>query len=75
MSVNTDIKWEAKKVKELGEQIGYGNMMWLASALWRKMLVEKGAGTSGAFVPCLFNIKDKNMVKECQRHDEIVADI
>lgn len=75
MSVNTDIKWEAKKVKELGEQIGYGNMMSLASALWRKMLTEKGVGASGAFVPCLFNSKDRDTVKQCKLYDELVSDI
>ena len=56
------IKKEIKRVEELGEQIGYGNMMSIASALWRKKLKESGTPVSGAFVPtCLPFIKD-----ECQ---------
>ena len=47
------------KVKSLGEQIGYGNMMTIASALWRKSLREKGYPESGAFVPTCFGMFDK----------------
>jgi len=50
---------EIKEVKELGEKIGYGNMMSIASALWRKSLKEKDYPISGAFVPtCLEFIKE-----------------
>jgi len=42
---------EIKEVKELGEKIGYGNMMSIASALWRKFAKEKGYPISGSFVP------------------------
>lgn len=49
---------EIEAVKELGEKIGYGNMMSIASALWRKSLKEKGYPISAAFVPtCLPFIK------------------
>jgi len=50
---------EIKEVKELGEKIGYGNMMSIASALWRKSAKEKGYPISGSFVPtCLEFIKE-----------------
>ena len=50
---------EIKAVKELGEKIGYGNMMSIASALWRKSAKEKGHPISGVFVPtCLEFIKE-----------------
>lgn len=43
--------YEAIAVKMLGEEIGYGNLMEWASALWRKELKEKGIPANGAFVP------------------------
>lgn len=50
---------EVKAVKELGERIGYGNMMEIASALWRKSAKENSYPVSGAFVPtCLEFIKE-----------------
>jgi hypothetical protein len=50
---------EIEEVKELGERIGYGNMMCIASALWRKSAKDKGCPISGAFVPtCLEFIKE-----------------
>ena len=50
---------EVKEVKELGEKIGYGNMMSIASALWRKSAKENGYPISSAFVPtCLEFIKE-----------------
>lgn len=42
-------KSEVAAVKRLGDAIGYGNMMTVASALWRKSLEEKGYPISGAF--------------------------
>lgn len=51
---------EIKEVKELGEKIGYGNMMAIASALWRKSLKDKSYPVSGAFVPtCSSFIKEE----------------
>ncbi len=50
---------EIIEVQELGEKIGYGNMMSIASALWRKSAREKGYPISGVFVPtCLEFIKE-----------------
>jgi hypothetical protein len=59
--INQEIldQWEAghKKevlaVKQLGEMIGYGNMMSIASALWFLDLDKKNYPTSGAFIPTI----------------------
>jgi hypothetical protein len=44
---------ERRAVKQLGELIGYGNMMTLASELWKRRLESKGYPLSGAFEVCL----------------------
>jgi len=46
-------KQEFESVKNIGERIGYGNLMEIASALWRDSLEKQGLPTSGAFVPTL----------------------
>lgn len=45
---------EEKLVKELGDQIGYGNMMHLASKIWKNMLKDKWNIEGGEFIvgPC-----------------------
>jgi len=49
-------KRECEEVKRLGDQIGYGNMMTIASALWAKMLIDEGWGSdSGAFYPTILS--------------------
>jgi hypothetical protein len=35
------LKRECEEVKRLGDQIGYGNMMTIASALWAKILIDE----------------------------------
>ena len=47
------IEQEREAVKLLGEAMGYGNMMLLASDLWKEMLIQEGYPISGAFVPAL----------------------
>lgn len=75
MTKNT---FEVVAVQRLGEQIGYGHLMALASALWRKKLVEEyGKGyEKGAFVPTLsILVKDEwaeNLQKEAKMYDDIV---
>jgi len=68
---------EIKAVKELGEKIGYGNMMCIASALWRKSLKEKEYPVSGAFVPiCLQEVKEesKDLDKQSREmYDKMVS--
>lgn len=44
---------EKQKVKELGQLIGYGNLMHLASDLWKEDLKAEGYPTTGAFIPAL----------------------
>lgn len=60
-----DLKQEAEAVKRVGEQIGYGNMMMIASALWVQLLIDSGldetAAMLGAFYPaCLGSLKKTN---------------
>ncbi len=44
------LKWEILTVKTFAEVIGYGNTMAIASALWRKALIEQGLPETGAHV-------------------------
>lgn len=64
-----NLEYEIKAVKQLGEQIGYGHLMDLASALWRKSLKDKGYPESGAFVTTILPCVEKEMaqVTEPQR--------
>ena len=48
-------KRECEEVKRFGDQIGYGNMMMIASALWAKMLIDEGWTDSGAFYPTILS--------------------
>lgn len=48
-----ELKEEIKQVKELGEKIGYGHLMSLASALWRESLEKSHTPVVGAFVPTI----------------------
>lgn len=53
-----DRKKEAAAVKQLGEEIGYGNLMEWASALWRKDLKDKGCPINGALVPKIAELSE-----------------
>lgn len=74
-------KWEAThkseilSVKKLGDKIGYGNMMSIASALWAMNLSEKNYPTDGAFIPtiaCNMKVKDaKKALEEQNRRMKI----
>lgn len=44
---------DKEQVRTLGEKIGYGQMMDLASDLWKASLVKAGYPTDGAFVPVI----------------------
>lgn len=49
---------EIKIVKQIGEKIGYGNLMMIASALWKSSMEKQNYPTSGVFVPtCKLFIK------------------
>ncbi len=62
--------YEAIAVKMLGEEIGYGNLMEWASALWRKELKEKEIPVNGAFVP-----KIAELSPEQKLYDDMVERI
>lgn len=66
---------EIQAVKLLGDTIGYGHLMSLASALWRKKLLDAGGPVTGAFVPTIDSfIKDeyKDTLIENKFYDDIV---
>lgn len=44
-------KAEIQRIKELGESIGYGNLMDVASALWVLDLERNNNPKCGAFIP------------------------
>lgn len=74
----TENTFEVVAVQRLGEKIGYGNLMSIASALWRRKLVKaygKGYET-GAFVPTTRNlVKDEwqeNLQKDMKFMDRMV---
>lgn len=60
-------------VKQLGDQIGYGHLMELASSLWKRKL---GGDGSGAFVPTIIDfIIDEhrvNVYENSKFYDSIV---
>lgn len=73
--------FEVEAVQRLGEQIGYGHLMWLASALWRRNLVKKyGDGhENGAFLPTISILLNEEGLDIFQQqigvYDEIVKDV
>ena len=54
MYSNIGLKHEIEIVKRLGNQIGYGHLMQLASTLWANELEAKGLPRSGAHTPSVF---------------------
>lgn len=70
------MKEEIKRVKELGDKIGYGHLMCIASALWRKDLEDNDYPTIGAFVPVCLPFVEKKLAKatkgEREMYDEMV---
>ena len=76
---NARMHEEVKAVKELGEKIGYGHMMGIASALWRASLEEMGCPTDGAFVAALLcdvKMEDQedhiNFITDLVNYDKII---
>lgn len=60
-------KSEIEAVKRLGEQIGYGNMMSIASTLWAISLKEKYGITSGAFLPTVGGFMKKREAAKAEK--------
>lgn len=67
---------EIEAVKSLGEKIGYGHLMELASALWREKLKQTNTPTDGAFVTTIIHSIKKSDVKmtinTCKTYDSII---
>lgn len=58
------IKRAWKEVKELGEKIGYGELMTLASIIWASKLIDDGLPDEGAFYTTILpNMKDSDLTK------------
>ena len=67
---------EVAAVKALGERIGYGQMMSIASALWSISLRKSMGSDNGAFVPVLFDDVYKRYRKQQKAHrDQIIQKI
>lgn len=59
------VKRAFEEVRQLGEKIGYGELMSLASILWAAKLEDQGLPDSGAFYATgLFNMKDSDITKD-----------
>ena len=69
-----NIKKEIKEVEKLGNKIGYGWMMTLASALWRKDLKDNGYPESGAFIVKGSYDANEEDKKKMASDDQIIKD-
>lgn len=69
-----NIEQELKAVEILGDRIGYGNMMELASIIWG-IKQEKTHGTSdGVFIPALRQHIHKNiLLKLMKERDHTIS--
>lgn len=63
-------------VELLGDSIGYGNLMSLASALWRSNLIASGIPAEGAFVPTCepFIKKGYHDKRSTEMYDRMIAE-
>ena len=53
-----------KEVRELGDNIGYGELMTLASIIWASKLIDEGLPDDGAFyATCIVNMKESDITK------------
>lgn len=70
------MSYDVKLVKTIGEEIGYGHLMSIASSLWRESMRDKGYPISGVFVPtCISFLKDeyKEMHEDtAKQYDKII---
>jgi len=58
---------EEELVRELGEKIGYGNMMDLASECWQDVMIKNGYPTSGVFITALPSDSNQRVIEELER--------
>lgn len=70
------LRAETLMIKQLGDQMGYGHLMSLASSLWRKKLVDSKTPIEGAFVPTCIPFIEKEYqemtIREAENYDKIV---
>ena len=53
-----------KEVQDLGDKIGYGELMTVASIIWASKLIDQGLPDVGAFYATgVFNMNDSNTTK------------
>ena len=57
-------KNEILAVKSLGEQIGYGNLMDIASVLWAETLRQNDLPDDAAFYPTIINAMKEGELKK-----------
>ena len=66
-------KREVEEVKRLGDQIGYGNMMTIASALWAKIRIDEWGTDNGAFYPTILsNMKPGDLTVYCMNERAVL---
>lgn len=71
-------KEQVQVLKKLGDEIGYGHLMALASAIWRKKLCDEHGEQykSGAFIPVVDCVVEpehlRKMKPELELYDGIV---
>ena len=74
MENNKDLRQRVLAINELGNTIGFGELMHLASSIWRYKLKPQGIET-GAFVPTIVNfIKDDPEIQDIIHQDIRVYD-
>lgn len=64
-------KTQVSLIKQMGDEIGYGQLMSLASALWRAKLKETNTPVSDAFIPTIIDFlkgEEKEMAEKEVKH-------
>ena len=78
---NSSMKEQVQSVKQLGDKMGYGHLMALASALWRKKLCDEHGERykSGAFIAVVDCVVEpehlRKMKAELELYDYIVKSV
>ena len=78
MTIENQYKEQVQVLKKLGDEIGYGHLMALASAIWRKKLCDEHGEQykSGAFIPVVDCVVEpehlRKMKPELELYDGIV---
>lgn len=67
--MNEQYKNQILQVKALGEMIGYGNMMDIASILWAQKLKDDGYDDIGAFYPMILPEIKNGALKKYAKND------